>query len=175
MSIFRSGEVVSLSRAQTSIVDILSPVPALASVDLPINGVARTFSLDLPDGTTLADAASLFAALLEDQQTVYSVAADGLVPGRLVVVGQLGESFEVGTVGCTHTLFESAVLGFPVRGKLIVILAESLYGTPPREFATRVEPTKVVEERNVLSVRELNTGNTFEIDSRRVLTRGLSQ
>lgn len=162
-----------MSRAQATRVAVtVAPVaPTTYFVQLPHNGTPRQFAFQATAGQTTAQVAAGLLEVLLDQQTVYSVAIDPLAPSELMIVGPLAETFAVTVAaGMTQTLVQTAIVGFPSRGRLIVVLAESLYGLPPREFATRTVPEGVLETRNVLSVREEHSGDIFEIDSRLVRT-----
>ena len=177
-----------MNRAQASLVTVLvAPVGPGEDyvVDLLINEKdgPRSFTFTSLGGETINDVAAGLELVLLAEQTKYSVAVDVGVPWRLMVVGPLGEAFAVGvTANLQHDLTEEAFLSsrlpdlstptsepLPV-GDLRVIVAESVVGFGLREFATRRVPEGDVDEVNLLRVRELGTSNTFDVDSREILT-----
>lgn len=172
---YERGDIVSLSRAQETLFEVLlgPTVPGqVYSLTLPINGVPAAFEYVSQITDTTQDVAGGLAAILERDQTVYGVALDGGAP-RIGIVGPLGVAFEA-TAGASSsaTLVTSAVAGYQdgrEPGPLIVQLAESAIGIGPRRFWTR-EPNGSLREVNMLRVREQHTGNVFDLDSARVLT-----
>lgn len=176
MSSFRRGDVVSLSRAQATLVTVLS-TPAGPdepySVSLPVNGAPRAFTvLGQPGETLTALAARLEAALL-DEQTVYSVAV-GADPTTILVVGKLGLAFDASSSANVSTaLTQSSVLAVeghsgrplgPIR-----VLAPTNTLERLREFWT-IDRDRNVLFKNQLQGRELDTSNVFDFDASQVLT-----
>lgn len=170
MSDYARGDTVSLSRAQASLLEVVTPPVGVEAftVDLPINEAPKAFTFTSVGGETVEEVAEGLLTVLLNDQTVYSVA---LAPSgyEIMIVGPLGEAFDATvTPNLTVAVTEEAVLGEPA-GDLRVLAAESVSGFPPREFATRDRLGNLVE-LNVLSVRELGTGNVFEVDATKVLT-----
>jgi hypothetical protein len=165
------GDIVSLSRAQSSVLEVLT-APVVPdepyTVTLPINGVGKAFTYLGTPGETVNDVASGLELILLDQQTLYSVAVDQLIPWRLAIVGPLGIDFDgVVTANLDFSIFEVAVLGDP-SGRLRVIHVENtlerLY-----HFWTRDRDGALTGIQQ-LQVRELNSSRVFDVKSEEVLT-----
>lgn len=175
MSEYRRGDVVSLSRAQTSRVRVATApaVPAEPyTLDLPINGTARAFSVAGTPGETRAQLAERLLAHLLDAQTVYSAAIDE-TGERIVLVGPIGVAFEAtATPNLALDTPEVSVLAVDSRsggaiGPIRILEATSTLERP-REFWTRVDG--VLTARNLLRGRELDTSIVYDFDATWVLT-----
>jgi hypothetical protein len=173
------GDTVSLSRAQASRVTVLNaPGPGGEdySVTLPINEEPKTFTYSGEAGETLNDVAYGLENVLLAEQTVYSVAVDGVSPWRLAIVGLLGETFEVGVSSNLQAeLLIEAVsatnsrTGEQIGPGRITEADDSLRRL--RHFSTRdAEGDAEVREVHQVQFRELGTGNRFEVDGDEVLT-----
>lgn len=178
MSAYQLGDVVSLSRAQTVVVTVLDPgLPGeLYSVALDYNGSPRVFSYEAEGGETVEQLAAAIVALLVQEQTVYSVAVNEEVPSEFAIVGPIGVAFACSTTdNLEDEATEEAVAVLDSSGSLVgplrVIVAGNVLGYPPREFWTRDSgPGNSARPVERLSVRELGTGNTLDIDAANVLT-----
>ncbi len=173
MSDFAIGDIVSLSQAQTSTIDVLTtPVgPEAYTVTLPINDTPVPFTFDAVGGETVAQVLAGLEQVLLDEQTLFSVAIDGV---QLFVVGPLGFQFTVGVTSNLQTqVAENAVrvddFEGRQRGELRVVAAKSTL-EKLREFSTRLGPGQPILDRNLLLVRELGSANVFEVFANEVLT-----
>ena len=175
MSLYRRGDVVSLSRAQATRFSVAS-VPGAPdtpyTVTLPVNDVGRAFEYLGQPGQTEAEVAAGLLAVLLDQQTVYSAALDE--DSSLVVVGKLGVSFAVSSSpNVTSSGIWSAVSA--VEGHTgrqigpIRILAPTNTLERLREFWTRDRDGNLLQ-RNLLQGRELDTSHVYDFDASSVLT-----
>ena len=177
MSQFSRGDVVSLSRAQTTKVAILTTPLANGeaySVTVPIAPGIKTFTYTASLGQTLAQIAAGLLAVLLQQQTVYSVAIDPEQPTEIVFVGPIGETYEVvTTANAGASLVAPAVLAIdhrtgeaigPIRLLEVTDTLERL-----REFVTRDRDGNTLV-RNQLQGREIGSSNVFDFDSSQVLT-----
>lgn len=173
MSDLERGDVVSLSRAQTSTVSIDAVVVGQDyTVTLPINGVGRPFTHQAVVGDTTGSIADALEVVLLRDQTFYSVAV-GLLPNQLTIVGPLGFAFVVLVVAnMTAALFEAAVDAQDEDGESIgrlrVLEAEST-SEKLRSYATRSAAGQVLELEDVL-LKEVDGGRTFEVHRDQILT-----
>lgn len=176
-SLLERGDLISLSRAQASVVDVLT-APGGAGEDftitLPINPPAtKDFTYTSVGGETVGDVASALEAILLRDQTHYSVAV-GPDPRQLTIVGPLGESFEIGlTSQMASTLLEVAVQATDNEGEplntLRVVQAES-NERKLRQWASRTPQGEVVEFSE-FQTRELASSRVLELERSEVLTR----
>ena len=178
MPTYSRGDVISFSRAQVSRVSVVQvppgPGPATYTVNLPINGVARPFTVQAQPGASLAAIAAGLLAVLLDQQTVYAASLE-VDPTQILLTGPLGATYTVSTTSnMVSLLVQDAVLVVnqqtgeqigPVRLTEVTDTLNQL-----RHFWTRLAPDGVLEERLILRGREIGTSNVFDFDSRRVLT-----
>ncbi len=172
------GDVVSLSRAQTSRVDVLTApavVDELYSITLPIGDVDKTFTFLGTPGETTSDVADGLETILLRDQTPFSVAV-GPAPSALTIVGALGQTFApTTTTNLQASVPELAVLSVdnsedPPRqiGRLRVIGDASTAGKI-RSFTTRDRDGNLLQVEQI-SLRELDSGNLFEVDRSLILT-----
>jgi hypothetical protein len=152
------GDLVSLSRPQTSTVTVLSTPGGAGedySITVPINEQPRTFTYTADGTETLDEIASALEAVLLNEQTAYSIAI-GSPAWVLAVVGRSGQDFDVSTTAnLLPALAEEAVEGArerPVR----VLDAQTVY--------TRTRDRVTVLQERILG-RELETAVPFEFDA----------
>jgi hypothetical protein len=174
---FHRGDVVSLSRAQSNRVSILStpvgPGPEVYSVTLPINGVPIAFEYEAAFGSTLNQIADGLLAVLDNEQTVYSTAID-TTPWAIVIVGPIGQAFEITTsdnVGIEE-LFSAWLkvdtrTGRPIGPIRLLEVNSTLERL--RVFSTRDRDGNTLM-CNLLQGRELDTSDVYDFDASEVLT-----
>ena len=177
MSQYQRGDIVSLSRAQISRVQVLTtppgPGPATYTISLPINGVPKAFSLEVMPGATLNQIAAGLLGVLQAQQTAFLTVLS-TTPWVVLMAGSLGQPFDVTTTpNLLPEKLQEPVMALnsetqeplgPVRIIESVSTLERL-----REYATR-DPDGTVRQVNQLRGRELDTGNVFDFEARQILT-----
>lgn len=179
MGIYQRDDVVSLSRAQSSLVRVRAAPAGVETftINLPINpGDLRDFTYQAQGGETAAEVTQALEQELAVQQSVYSVAI-GPRTDELMITGPLGTPFSVVvTSNLLLTLYEEAVRAVNNQtGELIGNVRILQGGSPPfrgrmREFAT-VDGAGELQERNLVEARELGTGTIFDLDARSIRTR----
>lgn len=179
MSAYKPGDIVSRSRAQATRFTVTAPAaPDEAfEVTLPINGTPRTFSVAASPPATAAQAAALLVAELQNAQTVYAVAIDDAAPAQFVALGRRGHAFDSPTTPNIAAVVEQAAAqqlsadGSPERDLIVVVSENAFFAMTQREFYTRDSaPGAETFHRNVVLVRELDTGHSFEVDATSILT-----
>lgn len=179
MSIYARDDLVSLSRAQTSLLRLTgSTTPGTVfTIQLPINpGDVRPFSYTTVTGDDLTAVAVQLEQEVTVQQSVYSIAV-GTRPDELVITGPLGQSFDVlTTANILASIYEEAVsavntnTGEQIRN-IRVLLPFTPYGNGQlREYTTR-DPSGRLRDVNMLMARELESGDIFDLDAQEVRTR----
>lgn len=179
MSLYQRGDVVSLAKRQLVRVTVLStpigPGPELYRVTLPINDDSKDFDVSIPFGATLNQIAAFLVAALFDQQTVYGVALGSGPPWEFAIAGNLGAAFTVTTSDNLSVEIVQASVAAPLNaigeqmGPLRVVEPEGSWKRI-REFATVDARSHEVQSVNMLWVRELGSGDAFDLDSRLIQT-----
>lgn len=177
MSLYKLGDVVSLSRAQTNLITVLEAPSSEGerySIHLEINGQLTEFFVLASLGDNVEQVAIALVDELVQSQTVYDVTAEFASNGEIGVAGELGIPFQC-LVGpkMENVVVEPAVSakgsdGLQI-GPLRVLKAESAVGTPPREFYVK-DPDGTIRYVNVLTVRELDSSLQFEVEASKILT-----
>lgn len=177
MSNFQRGDVVSLSRAQTNKVTVISvPVSPgeIYSVTLPINGTPKLFAYTSSMGQSLSEIADGLVAVLTNEQTNFVATKDPMFPTEVVIFGPLGESFDMSvSTNLTALQVTQSILAIDHRTGEIVGPIRLLEVTDTlerlREFVTRDRDGNT-QVKNQLQGREIGSSNVFDFDASQVLT-----
>lgn len=173
MADYKLGDIVSISRSKTVRISVLTtPVdPELYTVGFPVGGIEKLFSFQAEGGETVNQIVAGLEAILTSDQTPYSAAVDGF---DLFLVGPIGLDYALTvTDNLTYAVEEEAFTGVDNGGRqlgpLKVIEAESTLAQL-REFSTRIAPGAGILTRNLIRVRELNSGSVLEVFADQILT-----
>lgn len=166
MSEYAPGDVVTVQGSKRVRFDLAEPSGTIW-VDLEINGSLVRFEHEVADGETNEEVVDALLVDLANGQTVYELEDDG---DGFVVEGPLGEDFEhAASAGIVESVEEEAVEvlsedGSRVRDLLVIQSENSWLGPTAREFWIK-DHSGAIEARNVLRVRELDTGHEFDLDA----------
>lgn len=148
MTTYKTGDVVSFSKSQVSVLTVLSAAEEPYAVTLPIGDTIKTFTYDAPAGSTISSIAAGLLGVLQKEQTPFAV-APGTLAWEVLLAGPEGVTFEpIVTPNLDAALGSAAVLGRKPRHVLII--------RPPRTVYTRQG------EHTILVGRELESGDVFE-------------
>lgn len=167
MSEYAPGDVVTVQGRKRVRFDADSP-SGTVWVELEINGSLVRFEHEVGVGETSEQVVDALLVELANGQTAYALEDDG---EGFVVEGRPGEDFaHAASAGFVEAVEAEAVEvlsedGSRVRDLLVIQSENSWLGPTAREFWTKDPRTGEVTARNVLRVRELDTGNEFDLDA----------
>lgn len=169
MSEYAAGDVVTV-QAPKRVRFALAEPSGTVWIDLEINGSLVRFEHEIGEGETNEQVIDALLAVLANDQTVYALEDDG---DALVVEGPPAEDFDhAASAGFVETVEQEAVEvlspdGSRVRDLIVVASGNRWLGPVAREFWVKLADG-TVEARETLRVRELDTGNEFDLDAREI-------
>lgn len=172
---FLNGDIVSLSREQLSVVDVLvlSAGPAeVFTVELSYQGRTNLFTWTAVGGETPAQIAAAIADLLSAEQTYLGVELD---VDRVYLSSPYGESFEGTTSANLSIAIVYASTRFELDGRAVTrckVLESNNDRSAMRIFWTRLpavgfSPGEVVRVQR-LTLRELNYSTLLDVNATEV-------